>query len=217
MPEAVVVSVARSPIGRAVKGSLATMRPDDLASQVIQAVLDKVPELDPREIDDLMLGCAQPSGEAGYNIARAVAVELGYDFLPGTTVNRFCSSSLQAARMAFHAIKAGEGDVFISAGVETVSRLQQGRRQRPAWHTQQRLRCGPGPYRQCRPRALPSGTIPARTANFPTSTSRWARPPKTWPYIPVSAARTKTAGRCAARTALWTPLRAACSIVRSSR
>jgi acetyl-CoA C-acetyltransferase len=126
MPEAVVVSVARSPIGRAVKGSLATMRPDDLASQVIQAVLDKVPELDPREIDDLMLGCAQPAGEAGYNIARAVAVELGYDFLPGTTVNRFCSSSLQTTRMAFHAIKAGEGDVFISAGVETVSRLHKG-------------------------------------------------------------------------------------------
>jgi acetyl-CoA C-acetyltransferase len=126
VPEAVVVSVARSPIGRALKGSLATMRPDDLASQVVQAVLDKVPELDPREIDDLMLGCAQPAGEAGYNIARAVAVELGYDFLPGTTVNRFCSSSLQTTRMAFHAIKAGEGDVFISAGVETVSRLHKG-------------------------------------------------------------------------------------------
>jgi acetyl-CoA C-acetyltransferase len=126
MPEAVVVSVARSPIGRALKGSLATMRPDDLASQVVQAVLGKVPELDPREIDDLMLGCAQPAGEAGYNIARAVAVELGCDFLPGTTVNRFCSSSLQTTRMAFHAIKAGEGDVFISAGVETVSRLHKG-------------------------------------------------------------------------------------------
>jgi acetyl-CoA C-acetyltransferase len=126
VPEAVVVSVARSPIGRALKGSLATMRPDDLTSQVVQAVLGKVPELDPREIDDLMLGCAQPAGEAGYNIARAVAVELGYDFLPGTTVNRFCSSSLQTTRMAFHAIKAGEGDVFISAGVETVSRLHKG-------------------------------------------------------------------------------------------
>jgi acetyl-CoA C-acetyltransferase len=126
LPEAVIVSVARSPIGRAVKGSLAGMRPDDLASQVVQAVLDKVPALDPREIDDLMLGCAQPAGEAGYNIARAVAVELGYDFLPGTTVNRFCSSSLQTTRMAFHAIKAGEADVLISAGVETVSRLHKG-------------------------------------------------------------------------------------------
>ena len=123
MPEAVIVATARSPIGRAVKGSLATMRPDDLAAQMVKAVLDKVPSLDPRDIDDLMMGCAQPAGEAGYNIARAVAVELGYDFLPGTTVNRYCSSSLQTTRMAFHAIKAGEGDVFISAGVETVSRF----------------------------------------------------------------------------------------------
>ena len=123
MPEAVIVATARSPIGRAVKGSLATMRPDDLAAQMVRAALDKIPALDPRDIDDLMMGCAQPAGEAGYNIARAVAVELGYDFLPGTTVNRYCSSSLQTTRMAFHAIKAGEGDVFISAGVETVSRF----------------------------------------------------------------------------------------------
>ncbi|MBI3227127.1 MAG: acetyl-CoA C-acetyltransferase [Mycolicibacterium cosmeticum] len=126
MPEAVIVATARSPIGRAVKGSLATMRPDDLATQMVRAVLDKVPSLDPRDIDDLMMGSAQPAGEAGYNIARAVAVELGYDFLPGTTVNRYCSSSLQTTRMAFHAIKAGEGDVFISAGVETVSRFGVG-------------------------------------------------------------------------------------------
>ena len=126
MPEAVIVATARSPIGRAVKGSLATMRPDDLAAQMVRAALDKVPSLDPKDIDDLMMGCAQPAGEAGYNIARAVAVELGYDFLPGTTVNRYCSSSLQTTRMAFHAIKAGEGDVFISAGVETVSRFGVG-------------------------------------------------------------------------------------------
>ena len=126
MPEAVIVSTARSPIGRAVKGSLATMRPDDLVAQMVRAALDKVPALDPRDIDDLMMGCAQPAGEAGYNIARAVAVELGYDFLPGTTVNRYCSSSLQTTRMAFHAIKAGEGDAFISAGVETVSRFGVG-------------------------------------------------------------------------------------------
>ncbi|CAN5482341.1 acetyl-CoA C-acetyltransferase [soil metagenome] len=123
MPEAVIVATARSPIGRAVKGSLASIRTDDLAAQMVRAVLDKVPSLDPRDIDDLMMGCAQPAGEAGYNIARAVAVELGYDFLPGTTVNRYCSSSLQTTRMAFHAIKAGEGDVFISAGVEAVSRF----------------------------------------------------------------------------------------------
>lgn len=126
MPEAVIVSTARSPIGRANKGSLVDMRPDDLAAQMVKAALDKVPGLDPRDIDDLMMGCGQPAGEAGFNIGRAVAVELGYDFLPGTTVNRYCSSSLQTTRMAFHAIKAGEGDAFISAGVETVSRFMKG-------------------------------------------------------------------------------------------
>ncbi|MEB3021236.1 acetyl-CoA C-acetyltransferase [[Mycobacterium] crassicus] len=123
MPEAVIVSTARSPIGRAGKGSLVTMRPDDLAAQMVAAALAKVPELNPHQIDDLMLGCGQPGGAAGYNIGRAVAVLLGYDFMPGTTVNRYCSSSLQTTRMAFHAIKAGEGDAFISAGVETVSQF----------------------------------------------------------------------------------------------
>ena len=126
MPEAVIVSTARSPIGRAMKGSLVSMRPDDLAAQMVRAALDKVPALNPHQIDDLILGCGQPGGESGFNIARAVAVELGYDFLPGTTVNRYCSSSLQTTRMAFHAIKAGEGDAFISAGVETVSRFAHG-------------------------------------------------------------------------------------------
>ncbi|OPX05461.1 acetyl-CoA C-acetyltransferase [Mycobacterium sp. AT1] len=126
MPEAVIVSTARSPIGRANKGSLVDMRPDDLAAQMVKAALDKVPGLDPRDIDDLIMGCGQPAGEAGFNLGRAVAVELGYDFLPGTTVNRYCSSSLQTTRMAFHAIKAGEGDAFISAGVETVSRFMKG-------------------------------------------------------------------------------------------
>ena len=126
MPEAVIVSAARSPIGRAMKGSLVSIRPDDLAAQMIRAALDKVPALNPHQIDDLILGCGQPAGESGFNLARAVAVELGYDFLPGTTVNRYCSSSLQTSRMAFHAIKAGEGDAFISAGVETVSRFAKG-------------------------------------------------------------------------------------------
>jgi acetyl-CoA C-acetyltransferase len=126
MPEAVIVSTARSPIGRAGKGSLVTMRPDDLAAQMVRAALAKVPALDPRDIDDLMLGCGQPGGEAGFNLGRVVAVELGYDFLPGVTVNRYCSSSLQTTRMAFHAIKAGEGQAFISAGVETVSRFPHG-------------------------------------------------------------------------------------------
>jgi len=126
MPEAVIVSTARSPIGRAAKGSLVDMRPDDLAAQMVRAALDKVPALDPRDIDDLIMGCGQPGGEAGFNIARVVAVLLGYDWLPGVTVNRYCSSSLQTTRMAFHAIKAGEGNAFISAGVETVSRFPRG-------------------------------------------------------------------------------------------
>ncbi|OLO98788.1 acetyl-CoA acetyltransferase [Mycolicibacterium porcinum] len=126
MPEAVIVATARSPIGRAGKGSLVTMRPDDLAAQMVKAVLDKVPALDPRDIDDLIMGCGQPGGKSGFNIGRTVAVQLGYDFLPGTTVNRYCSSSLQSTRMAFHAIKAGEGHAFISAGVETVSQFASG-------------------------------------------------------------------------------------------
>ncbi|WOX15367.1 acetyl-CoA C-acetyltransferase [Streptomyces sp. N50] len=124
MPEAVVVAAARTPIGRAVKGSLRDVRPDDLAVTAVRAALDQLPGLDPTRIDDLHLGCAEPSGEHGANIARRVAVQLGLDEVPGTTVNRFCSSSLQTARMAFHAIKAGEGHVFVSAGVECVSRYR---------------------------------------------------------------------------------------------
>ena len=126
MPEAVIVATARSPIGRAFKGSLTGIRPDDLAAQLVAAALAKVPQLDPRDIEDLMLGCGMPGGEQGFNMARVVAVLLGYDHLPGTTVTRYCSSSLQTTRMAFHAIKAGEGDVFISAGVECVSRFIKG-------------------------------------------------------------------------------------------
>jgi acetyl-CoA C-acetyltransferase len=126
MPEAVIVATARSPIGRAGKGSLKDMRPDELAAQMVRAALEKVPELDPREIDDLLLGCGQPAGEAGCNMARVVAVLADLDAVPGTTVNRYCSSSLQTTRMAMHAIRAGEGDVFISAGVETVSRYASG-------------------------------------------------------------------------------------------
>ena len=126
MPEAVVVATARSPIGRAFKGSLTSIRPDDLAAQIITAALGKVPQLDPEDIDDLLLGCGLPGGEQGFNMARVVAVLLGHDRLPGTTVTRYCSSSLQTTRMAFHAIKAGEADVLISAGVECVSRFVKG-------------------------------------------------------------------------------------------
>ncbi|WP_181697092.1 acetyl-CoA C-acetyltransferase [Nocardia sp. GTS18] len=126
MPEAVIVAAARSPIGRAGKGSLKDLRPDDLTVQMVRAALAQVPALDPTEIEDLVLGCGQPAGESGFNMARVVAVLAGLDTVPGTTVNRYCSSSLQSTRMALHAIKAGEGDVFISAGVETVSRFGKG-------------------------------------------------------------------------------------------
>ncbi len=126
MPEAVIVAAARSPIGRAGKGSMVSIRPDDLTVQIVRAALDKVPELDPADIDDLMLGCGLPGGEQGFNMGRVVSVMLGYDHIPGCTITRYCSSSLQTSRMAMHAIKAGEGDVFISAGVETVSRFANG-------------------------------------------------------------------------------------------
>jgi acetyl-CoA C-acetyltransferase len=126
MPEAVIIATARSPIGRAFKGSLASIRPDDLTVQIVKALLDKVPSLDPGRVEDIILGCGQPAGESGFNIARVVALLAGLETCPGTTVNRYCSSSLQTIRMAAHAIKAGEGDVFIAAGVETVSRFALG-------------------------------------------------------------------------------------------
>ena len=124
--DAVIVATARSPIGRAGKGSLRDVRPDDLAATIIQAALDKLPALDPATIDDLYLGCGLPGGEQGFNLARVVATLLGLDGLPGATLTRYCASSLQTTRMAMHAIRAGEGDVFISAGVETVSRYARG-------------------------------------------------------------------------------------------
>ena len=126
MTEAVIVATARSPIGRANKGSLTTIRPDTLTAQIVQALLAKVPQVGAERIEDLMLGCAQPAGESGFNMARVVALLSGIPGVPGTTVNRYCSSSLQTIRMAAHAIKAGEGDCFISAGVETVSRFFNG-------------------------------------------------------------------------------------------
>ena len=125
MPEAVIVATARTPIGRANKGSLIECRPDDLSSLIIDAVLKKVPNLDPATVEDVIWGCGQPAGEAGVNIGRVSAILAGVD-VPGVTVNRYCSSSLQTIRMAAHAIRAGEGDVFISGGVETVSRFMNG-------------------------------------------------------------------------------------------
>jgi acetyl-CoA C-acetyltransferase len=126
MSEAVIVATTRSPIGRAHKGSLKDVRPDDLTASVVRAALDKVPELDPTHIDDLYLGCGLPGGEQGFNMARVVSTLLGYDHLPGATLTRYCASSLQTTRMAMHAIRAGEGEVFISAGVECVSRYVRG-------------------------------------------------------------------------------------------
>lgn len=126
MTEAVIVSTARSPIGRAHKGSLVGMRPENLTVQMVRSALDKVPALAHSDIADLLLGCGLPGGEQGFNMGRTVAVMLGYDQLPGATVTRYCASSLQTTRMAFHAIKAGEGDVYLSAGVEAMSRLARG-------------------------------------------------------------------------------------------
>ncbi|MGD9997146.1 MAG: acetyl-CoA C-acetyltransferase [Ilumatobacteraceae bacterium] len=126
MAEAVIVATARSPIGRANKGSLTSLRPDDMSTQIVKALMEKVPQVGPGDVDDLMMGIGQPAGEGGFNIARVVSVLAGLDDVPGVTVNRYCSSSLQTIRMAFHAIKAGEGDCFISAGVETVSRYAAG-------------------------------------------------------------------------------------------
>jgi len=126
MPEPVIVATARTPIGRAFKGTLVDFRPDDLSATIVQTVLGKVPELDPAEIDDLMLGCGLPGGEQGYNMGRVVSILAGLPDVPGTTITRYCSSSLQTIRMAAHAIRAGEGDVFVAAGVEMVSRFVKG-------------------------------------------------------------------------------------------
>ncbi|MGB3594773.1 MAG: acetyl-CoA C-acetyltransferase [Ornithinimicrobium sp.] len=122
MVEAVIVAARRTPIGRAFKGSLREMRPDDLSAVAIEAALADLPGVDASMMEDLYLGCAEPSAEHGSNMARVVAVLMGQDGLPGSTVNRFCASSVQTTRMAFHAIRAGEGSAFISAGVECVSR-----------------------------------------------------------------------------------------------
>jgi len=126
MTEAYIVATARSPIGRAHKGSLKDVRADDLAARMVRAAIDQVPGLDPERVDDLLLGCGLPGGRQGMNLARIVAVLLGWDTVPGATVTRYCSSSLQTTRMAFHAIRAGEGDVFVSAGVESVSGMAVG-------------------------------------------------------------------------------------------
>ena len=125
MPQAVIVAAGRSAIGRAFKGSLVNVGPDDLAAHIVNAVLDKVPELDRHTVEDLICGCGLPGGEQGFNIGRVISI-LARLNAPGTTVTRYCASSLQTTRMAAHAIAAGEGDVFVSAGVECVSRYANG-------------------------------------------------------------------------------------------
>jgi acetyl-CoA C-acetyltransferase len=125
MPEPVIVALGRSPIGRAMKGSLVEVRPDNLAAYVTEKVLEKVPELDKSQVEDLICGCGLPGGEQGFNLGRAISVLTRIDS-PGTTVNRYCASSLQTSRMAAHAIRSGEGDVFLSVGVECVSRYGAG-------------------------------------------------------------------------------------------
>ncbi|NNE13037.1 MAG: acetyl-CoA C-acetyltransferase [Ilumatobacter sp.] len=126
MTDAVIVATARSPIGRAAKGSLVDLRPDDMSAQIVTALMEKVPQVGADDVEDLIMGCGQPAGEAGFNIGRATAVLAGLDDVPGVTVNRYCSSSLQTIRMAAHAIQSGEGDCFIAAGVEAVSRYGNG-------------------------------------------------------------------------------------------
>jgi acetyl-CoA C-acetyltransferase len=123
--EAVIVAAGRSPVGRAGKGSLVDFRPDDLGALVLRRVLDQLPELDPTQIEDVICGCGLPGGESGFNLGRAISILAGVN-APGTTLTRYCSSSLQTTRMAAHAIRAGEGDVFASVGVETVSRFGHG-------------------------------------------------------------------------------------------
>jgi acetyl-CoA C-acetyltransferase len=126
MPRAVIVAAVRSPIGRAFKGSLVQLRPDDMSAQVLSALLARVPEVMGPEVEDVIWGCASPAGEQGYNLARVTALLCGLTDVPGTTVNRYCSSSLQAIRMAAHAIAAGEGDIFVAGGVESVTRFANG-------------------------------------------------------------------------------------------
>ena len=183
MPEAVIVATARSPIGRAFKGSLTSIRPDDLTVQMVAAALAKVPQLSPEDIDDLMLGCGLPGGEQGFNLARVVAVLLGYDNLPGTTVNRYCSSSLQTTRMALprHQGRRGRRVHLGRRGVRQP--VRHGQQRQLARHAQPAVRRRRGPLRG----ALAAGGAPgvarpaARTPRSPTSTSRWARPRRTSP------------------------------------
>ena len=190
MAEAVVVSAIRSPFGKAFRGSLTGVRPDDLAETVVAEALGRVPALSMSDLDDILLGCAVPSDEHGDNIARRVAVQLGRDDIPGVTVNRLCASSVQTARMALHAIKAGEGRPFVAGGVDCVSRyvppLQDSRNPRfgDAWQRTAELSGSGGRW-----------TDPVRPTGFLTSTSTWARRPNTLPGCTASRGPSRTRTR----------------------
>ena len=198
MPEAVIVDAVRTPIGRAVKGSLKDVRADDLAAVPLKALVERNPEVDFGETDDLMMGCGFQAGEQGYNIGRNAGLLAGIDHhVPATTVNRFCASSLQTIRMAFHAITAGEGDQYIAAGVEAVSRFGAG--QLPVPPAARRLRGlavqrlhPDGPHRRERRRALQRHRASPRTSG-PRSRSSAPSPPVT------RATSTARSSRCDAR------------------
>src|SRR5699024_3106438 len=170
VPEAVIVAAHRSPIGRARKGSLKDVRPDELASQMVRATLDQVPQLDPSTIDDLQLGAGLPEGYQGGNLARVVATRLGMDTVPGATVTRFCAASIETTRTAFHAIRSGEARAVISAGVESLSfgtgRLVEDDARDPQFSPPGSAPPGAPPARSPRP-----GTTRARTTSCPTPTS----------------------------------------------
>ena len=211
MTEAVIVATARTPIGRANKGSLTQVRPDDMSAFILADVLSKVPGLDPADVEDVIWGIGQPGGEGGYNIARVASVLAGVN-APGVTVNRYCSSSLQAIRMAAHAIKAGEGDCFVTGGVETVSRYGNGA-------------ADTGPHNdsfssaevRTQPAPAPGPTTGRPPRGCPTSTSPWARPPRTWPSTRASPGRPRTSGGSCPRTGPRPPATGACSSGRSPR
>src|SRR5580698_7739764 len=127
MPEAVLVSAVRTPVGRAPKGALSTTRPDDLAALAINAALERAPGLDRSEVEDVILGCAQPEGESGWNMARMAVLRAGLPVeIPGATVNRLCASGLEAISLADHRIRSGAASVIIAGGAESMSLIPMG-------------------------------------------------------------------------------------------
>jgi acetyl-CoA C-acetyltransferase len=173
MPEAVIVDAIRTPIGRAAKGSLKDVRADDLAAVPLKALVERNPGVDFSQTVDIMMGCGFGMGEAGYNVGRNAALLAGLDHhIPATTVNRFCASSLQTIRMAFHAIKAGEGDQYIAAGVEAVSRFPQ----HPPFDPHPQLSGGDGaPYNVYIPMGLTAENVAERCNVSREAQDEWAK------------------------------------------